>query len=120
MTAAKMNGAIADQHIIQNILKNVLQFFELCHHIENMMHAEKIAAKGGKKHCVLKLYNSYGKLRSKTCLIFRGLAIIPSTKSGQIMTGGAVVNFAGRVLLTLSKLFEGFIEAELGKKFLVV
>ena len=61
-----------------------------------------------------------GKMRSKTCLILRGLALIPSTKSGQIMTGGAVVNFAGRVLLTLSKLFEGFIEAELGKKFLVV
>ena len=30
--------------------------------------------------------------------------------------GGAIVNLAGRGLLTLSKLFEGFIEAELGKK----
>ena len=28
MTAAKVNGAIANQHIKQNILKNVLQFFE--------------------------------------------------------------------------------------------
>ncbi len=33
MTAAKVNSAIANQHIKQNILKNVLQFFEFCRHI---------------------------------------------------------------------------------------